>query len=86
VDGKYILLYITQNPVVGNQSGQRVGMMIADKLEGPWRFAGGKDGVMVEASKDPAHWTYQSRLGTDNPAFMKIGKSIISILNPVCLL
>jgi len=74
VDGKYIMLYITQNPTEGTLVGQRVGMLIADKLEGPWRFAGGKDGVMVEASKDSTHWTYKSALGTDNPAFMKIGK------------
>ncbi len=74
VDGKYLMLYITQNPTEGRLVGQRVGMMIADKLEGPWRFAGGKDGVMVEASKDLTHWTYKSALGTDNPAFMKIGK------------
>ena len=74
VDGKYIMLYITQNPSIGNISGMRVGMRIADKLEGPWHFAGGKDGVMVEPSQDSTHWTYKSALGTDNPAFMKIGK------------
>ncbi len=74
VDGKYIMLYITQNPTEGTLVGQRVGMIVADKLEGPWRFAGGKDGIMVEASKDSTHWTYKSALGTDNPAFMKIGK------------
>ncbi len=74
VDGKYIMLYITQNPSEGTLVGQRVGMRVADKLEEPWHFAGGKDGVMVEASKDSTHWTYHSALGTDNPAFMKIGK------------
>jgi predicted GH43/DUF377 family glycosyl hydrolase len=74
VDGKFVMLYITQNPSEGILVGMRVGMMIADKIEGPWRFAGGKDGVMVEASKDSTHWTYKSALGTDNPAFMKIGQ------------
>ena len=44
VDGKYILLYICQNP--SRQGKMRVGMMIADRLEGPWRFAGDNGGIM----------------------------------------
>jgi len=71
VDGKYILLYIFQT-----QQGKAMmytGMMIADNINGPWRFAGKQDGLMVENSKDPKHWTYGGVIGTDNPAFMKIG-------------
>lgn len=73
VDGKYVLLYICQNPTGG--TGQRIGMMVADSVDGPWRFAGDNDGIMVETSKDPTHWTYGSEksIGTDNPAFLKIG-------------
>jgi hypothetical protein len=72
VDNQYILLYIVQNPQVG-ALGVRVGMMIADRLDGPWRFAGDNNGIMVESSKDPAHWTYRAAIGADNPAFLKIG-------------
>ena len=72
VDGKYILLYIFQNP--SRQGKMRVGMMIADRLEGPWRFAGDNGGIMVDPSDDPAHWTYNAAIGADNPAFLKIGK------------
>lgn len=72
VDGKYILLYICQNP--SRQGKMRVGMMIADRLEGPWRFAGDNGGIMVDPSDDPAHWTYNAAIGADNPAFLKIGK------------
>lgn len=71
VDGKYVLLYIFQT-----QKGKAVmytGMMIADNINGPWRFAGQKDGLMVENSKDPKHWTYNGAIGADNPAFTKIG-------------
>lgn len=67
VDGKYILLYIYQT-----KKTMRTGMMIADDINGPWRFAGKDDGMMVHDSPDPHHWTYNSVLGTDNPAFMKI--------------
>ncbi|ANI88323.1 hypothetical protein A9P82_02790 [Arachidicoccus ginsenosidimutans] len=73
VDGKYILLYICQNPTIGSK-GQRIGMMIADNINGPWRFAGNNKGIMVEPSKDPSHWTYNAAIGADNPAFLKIGK------------
>lgn len=72
VDGKYVLLYICQNPTGG--TGQRIGMMTADSAYGPWHFAGSNDGIMVETSDDPNHWTYgsQTSIGTDNPAFLKI--------------
>lgn len=72
VDGKYILLYICQNP--SRETNQRVGMMIADKLDGPWKFAGDKGGIIIQNSADPKHWTYRGAIGADNPAFMKIGK------------
>jgi hypothetical protein len=72
VDGKYILLYICQNP--SKETRQRIGMMIADKLDGPWKFAGDKGGIIIQNSTDPHHWTYNGAIGADNPAFMKIGK------------
>jgi len=72
VDGKYILMYICQNPSANGT--QRVGMMIANKLEGPWRFAGENGGIMVSPSTDPGHWTYKAAIGADNPTFLKIGK------------
>jgi hypothetical protein len=71
VDGKYILLYILQNPQIG-ALGVRVGMMIADDINGEWRFAGDNNGIMVESSPGPAHWTYRAAIGADNPAFLKI--------------
>lgn len=49
-------------------------MMVADRLEGPWRFAGKDNGLVAAGSKAPDHRTYNSVIGTDNPAFMKTGK------------
>lgn len=72
VDGKYILLYIFQT--VKKDVKMRIGMMVADKLEGPWRFAGNDGGRVAEVSQVPGHWTYKSVIGIDNPAFMKIGE------------
>lgn len=76
VDGKYVLIYILQNPSDGDTLNKRImrtGMMIADDLNGPWRFVGDKGGIVIEPSKDPNHWTYGAVIGTDNPAFEKIG-------------
>lgn len=76
VDGKYILLYIYQDPSAGNTLSKRImrtGMMIADDLNGPWRFVGDQGGMIIEPSSDPNHWTYQAVIGTENPAFEKIG-------------
>lgn len=72
VDGKYIMLFILQNPSIGSM-GMHIRMMIADKLDGPWRFAGNNEGFMVKPSDDPNHWTYRAAIGADNPAFQKIG-------------
>jgi hypothetical protein len=65
------LLFIAQNPPL-HAKGQRILMATANKLEGPWTFAGSQ-GVVVEPSKDPNHWTYRAAIGADNPAFLKIG-------------
>lgn len=70
VDGKYVLLYICQD---ASQKGimMRIGMMVADDLNGPWHFAG-KDGILVDSSTNPEHWTYNAVIGVYNPAFLKI--------------
>ncbi len=70
VDGKYILLYICQNPSKPRQ--MRIGMMTAETIDGPWRFAGSNGGIMLDASTDSSHWTYGALIGVCNPAFLKI--------------
>lgn len=72
VDGKYVLLFIIQDPA-HKIFGQKICMAVAENLNGPWHFAG-NNGIVVKPSNDPSHWTYKSAIGTDNPAFLKIGK------------
>lgn len=75
VDGKFICLFICQDPSCKVKCGnQRVGMIIADDINGPWRFAGDNNGIMISTSRNPNHWTYQAAIGADNPAFLKIGE------------
>lgn len=71
VGDKYVLFYTsndgyTQPPHPANQ---KIGMLIADKLDGPWKRVG-KDGCILRPSNNPSHWTYNSWNGVNNPAFL----------------
>lgn len=74
---KYALLYITfdRRPDSPFRKGETppCGKMYtclatADSLSGPWTRQG-KDGMIVEPSADPAHWTHQS-WSLDNPTML----------------
>jgi len=74
VDDKFVVLYVCRpkGPDENTPSAsykQRVGMLIADKIEGPWRQVG----VVVHPSETPGTATYKSKRGTCNPAFIKVG-------------
>ena len=71
VDGKFVVFY-TVRPKGAPSSAQRIGMIISDKIEGPWRLVGEK-GIVLSPSDDPDHFTYNSKVGVDNPAFIKVG-------------
>jgi hypothetical protein len=74
---KYALLYITfdKRPDSPFRKGETPGcgkmytcLATADSLSGPWTRQG-KDGMIIEPSMDPAHWTYQS-WSLDNPTML----------------
>ena len=77
---KYALLYITfdhrkDSPFLGGET-LRCGKMYtclatADSLSGPWTKQG-NEGMIVEPSADPAHWTYQT-WSLDNPTMLATG-------------
>ncbi|MDF7824751.1 glycoside hydrolase family protein [Pontiellaceae bacterium B12227] len=71
VGERYVLTYIAN---AGGNKGQRVasqriGMMIADRLEGPWKKVGDK-GMILAPPTDPSIWSYQSTVGVNNPALL----------------
>jgi len=77
VGNKYVLLYITfdrlKNSPWRGDSTQKIGKMytcmaISNSLNGPWKKLG-KEGMIVEPSKDSTHWTYHS-WALDNPTFL----------------
>ena len=58
-------------------SNQKIGLVYSKSLYGPWKRAG-KNGMIVEVSENPDHWTYGSGLGVDNPCLNEIdGKPIV---------
>ena len=77
---KYALLYITfdRRPDSPFRKGETPGcgkmytcLATADSLSGPW-VKQGNDGMIVEPSNDPTHWTYQS-WSLDNPTMLANG-------------
>jgi hypothetical protein len=75
---KYVLLYITfdhrkDSPWLGGETPgcgkMYTCMAVADSLNGPWTKLG-KDGMIIEPSTDPNHWTYQT-WSLDNPTFLE---------------
>ena len=72
VGAHYVLLYISnddyhQPPHPGNQ---RIGMLLADNLNGPWKKAG-KDGCILSPSTQSANWTHNASNGVNNPALLQ---------------
>lgn len=72
VGDRYVLLYISNNDYrqPPHPANQRIGMLIADDLNGPWTKVG-KDGCILSPSGNPRHWTYKATNGVVNPALFQ---------------
>ncbi|MCM2372820.1 glycoside hydrolase family protein [Rhodopirellula sp. ICT_H3.1] len=68
VGNQYVLLYIA-NTGKKFPASQRIGMLIADKIEGPWKKVG-NDGLILSPPDDPGIWSFQSNVGVNNPALL----------------
>ena len=68
----YVLVYIanTDYRQPPHPSNQRIDMLISKSLYGPWEKVG-QNGLIIEKSTDPDHWTYQSTNGVANPTFFE---------------
>ena len=71
VGDKYALLYISNNNYQQppHPKNQKIGMLIADNLNGPWKKVG-KEGCILSPSDNPEHWTYNAGNGVVNPALL----------------
>lgn len=62
----------TADPADNFPSNQKIGMMLADRPEGPWKLAG-DGGPVLSPPKDPAVWSHDSRVGVNNPSLLEYG-------------
>ena len=72
VGDRYVLTYIANAGGKKSEcvSSQRIGMMIADSPEGPWKKVV-ENGPLLAPSTDPAVWCFESSVGVNNPALLE---------------
>jgi lysophospholipase L1-like esterase len=68
----YALVFIANNDYhqPPHPANQRIGMLISKSLNGPWKRLG-QNGMIIEKSNDPDHWTFTSTNGVANPTFFE---------------
>jgi hypothetical protein len=71
IGDQYVLLHIANagGDKKARAASQRIGMMIADRPEGPWRKAGA-DGLILSPPDDPSIWSFGSTVGVNNPSLL----------------
>ena len=69
IGNQYALLYIA-NTGKDFPASQRIGMVISESLEGPWRKVG-QDGLILSPPDDSAIWSCNSVVGVNNPALLQ---------------
>lgn len=70
VGNQYVLLYIANGGGRGAIPSQRIGMMIAESLDGPWRKTGA-DGLILSPPENASIWSHHSAVGVNNPALLQ---------------
>ena len=69
-DHRYAMLFIANgNGTRGFPANQKIGMMLAGSLDGPWKFAG-QDGLILDVPADPEVWSHGSVVGVNNPTLL----------------
>ena len=68
IDGKYYLLHICNTEALSKN--QEIYMMVAETPEGPWKQVNG-NGLVLSPPENKEIWCYDSRVGVNNPSFLK---------------
>jgi hypothetical protein len=69
-DRRYAMLFIANSHGTrGFPANQRIGMILAASLDGPWAVAG-QDGLILDVPADPSVWSYDSAVGVNNPTLL----------------
>lgn len=67
VGDRYALTYIANAGLEGHPANQRIGLCVADALDGPWKELG-SDGLVLEPAAEG--WTAGARNGVNNPSLL----------------
>lgn len=69
IGDNYVLLFIA-NTGKNFPASQNIGMLTSKSLDGPWEKAG-QDGLILSPPTDPSIWSYDSKVGVNNPALLQ---------------
>ena len=68
--GGYAMLFIANSHgTKGFPANQKIGMMLAPDLDGPWTFAG-DDGLVLDAPAGSAAWSHDIAVGGNHPTLL----------------
>lgn len=69
VGDRYVVTYVANAGAGHWPQGQRIGMLIADDINGPWRKVG-DGGIILAPPEDPGIWSHGAVLGMTNPSLL----------------
>lgn len=71
IDGKYVLVYIANNGAPIHGPNQRIGMLLSDNLNGPWKEIPNGNEPLLSPPNNNTLWCYDSGCGVNNPSLLK---------------
>ncbi|MFB9056118.1 glycoside hydrolase family protein [Mariniflexile ostreae] len=71
IDGKYVLVFIANDGAPEHGPSQRIGMLVSNDINGPWKEVPNKKEPVLSPPNDTAIWCANSGLGVNNPSIIK---------------
>lgn len=71
IGDKYALVYIANDGSPEHGPNQRIGMITADDINGPWEHIPDADTPLLSPPKNSADWCYESGCGVNNPSLLQ---------------
>ncbi|MDT8390073.1 MAG: glycoside hydrolase family protein [Lentisphaeria bacterium] len=70
IGDKYVLVFISNDDGPKHGPNQRIGMMVADSLNGPWKLVPDEKQPLLSPPEDKAIWCHDSGCGVNNPSLL----------------
>ena len=72
IDGKYVLVYIANDGAKKHGPSQKIGMLLSDDINGPWKEVPDENTPLLSPPADSAIWCFESSVGVNNPSIIKL--------------